>query len=293
MLQVIDAAFLLRRAHNGRRVKLQVLNNAKSGGCLENCSFCSQSQRHQAQVLRYKLKSAQELFTAGEDAHRKGALTYCMVMACSRPKEPELQEVCEAASRLKERLPRLHLCASLGFLSHEQAQALAASGVDRYNHNLETSRGYFPKLVTSHSYQDRLDTLLAARDAGLELCCGGIIGAGESLQDRVDLAFSIKELAAKAVPVNFLDPRPHTPLAAHTGPGPADCLRALAMFRFVHPDRELRAAGGREACLRSMQPLALYLVDSIFTSGYLTTGGQGWTEDVSMIEDAGFSVAVD
>ena len=293
LLAVIQAAYRLRNAHHGRKVKLQVLNNAKSGGCLEDCSFCSQSLQHQTQVPRTKLKNAEAIFSAGEQAHRAGARTYCMVMACSRPHEAELRVVTEAARRLKERFPKLHLCASLGFLAPQQAQALVASGVDRYNHNLETSRRYFPQMVTSHTYQDRLDTLLAAQSSGLELCCGGIVGAGETDQDRVDLAFAIRELGAKAVPVNFLDPRPETPLAARPRPQPRDCLRTLAMFRFVHPGRELRAAGGREVCLRSLQPLALYVVDSIFTAGYLTTSGQGQSADVAMIEDAGFCVSVE
>jgi len=185
----------------------------------------------------------------------------------------------------------IRICTSLGLLREGQAEKLAAAGVDRFNHNLETSRNFFPEICSTHSYEDRVATVMAAKRAGMEACCGGIMGMGETDEDRVALAFELRDLEVESIPVNFLDPRPGTPLSESPRLSPADCLRALCMFRFVNPSRDIRIAGGREANLRRMQPLALYPANSLFVDGYLTTPGQGFEADVQMIEDAGFRVA--
>ena len=185
----------------------------------------------------------------------------------------------------------INVCTSLGLLSEGQAEQLAAAGVTRFNHNLESSREHFPEVCTTHSYDDRIRTVRAAKAAGMEACCGGIMGMGETLEDRVALAFEVRELEVESIPVNFLDPRPGTPLAHQTRLTPPDCLRALAMFRFVNPSRDIRMAGGRETNLRQLQALALYPANSLFCNGYLTTPGQGAEADIRMITDAGFRVA--
>ena len=292
LLPLLHAAYRVRARHHGRRVRVNVLENAKSGACPEDCTFCTQSARAGAEIERYPLRSAGEIVEGARRAVEMGASTYCVVTGNSRPSGSDLETVCEAARRIKEALP-IRLCTSLGLLDREQARTLAAAGVDRYNHNLETSERYFPEVCTTHRWQDRVETVRAARDAGLEVCCGGIIGLGESAKDRVDLAFALRELAVESIPVNFLDPRPGTPLANRPRPSPTDCLRGLALFRLANPQAiDVRAAGGRERCLRSLQPLALFAANSIFADGYLTVGGQGLDADLRMIREAGFTAEV-
>ena len=192
--------------------------------------------------------------------------------------------------RIKRTHPRLQLCWSMGLLNEAQARRLKAAGVDRYNHNLETSERFFPRICTTHTYADRLATARTAKAAGLELCCGGLLGMGEDAEDRVDLAFALRGVDADSIPVNLLDPRPGTALEKLPRMTPTEGLRTLAMFRFVHPRAEVRIAGGREAVLGPLQPLAFYAVNSMFTRGYLTTGGQGLDADRAMVKAIGFQI---
>ncbi|MFW6193742.1 MAG: biotin synthase BioB, partial [Gemmatimonadota bacterium] len=290
LLAVLDAAFRVRRRHHGREVRVHVLRNAKSGVCPEDCGFCSQSLHFEAEVPRYGMQDADELVEGAGEAHGMGAVTYCIVTATRGPAAGEVEAVCEATRRIKERWP-LDVCASLGILKDGQAEALAEAGVDRYNHNLETSRGHFPEIVSTHSWEDRVETVKRAKAAGMEACCGGIMGMRESAEDRVDLALALREIGVESVPVNLLDPRPGTPLADAGKLDPSEALATLAMFRLVHPEADVRIAGGREAVLGSMQPLALYAANSLFTDGYLTTPGQEESEDHRMIRQAGFEPA--
>lgn len=290
LLSLLQAAFEVRRRHYGRDVNLHVLLNAKSGLCSEDCGFCSQSARAESGVEKYSLRSADEIVAGAREAHRLGAVKYCIVTSTRAPSAKEMDVMCAAARRIKAEV-LIKVCTSLGFLTEAQAKQLAAAGVDRYNHNLETSERYFPSICRTHSYSDRVATVRAAKAAGMETCCGGIIGLGEQLEDRVDWALALRDLQVDAIPVNFFDPRPGTPLGNLARPKPADCLRTLAMVRLVNPGRDVRAAGGREACIGHLQPLVLFAANSIFTRGYLTTGGQGETADRAMIEQAGFRVA--
>jgi biotin synthase len=292
LLALLHAAYLVRAHHHGRRVLVNVLNNAKSGACPEDCTFCTQSARSGAEIERYPLKTVPEIVDGARRAAAMGASTYCVVTGMTRPTERDLETICAAAREIKERFP-IRLCTSLGLLSSEQAGTLAAAGVDRYNHNLETSERHFPRVCTTHRYEDRVATIRAARAAGLEVCGGGIIGLGESPEDRVELALSLRELRVESIPVNFLDPRPGTPLADRPRPSPADCLRGLALMRIANPQAvDVRAAGGREVCLGTMQPLALWAANSIFANGYLTVGGQGVEADLRMIREAGFTAEI-
>lgn len=290
LLAVLDAAFRVRLHYHGREVRLHVLRNAKSGTCPENCAFCSQSVRVDSGISRYRMQTVDQLVEGARAAHERQAVKYCMVTATRGPSESELDTVCEAVRTIKAELP-IEICTSLGLLDDHQARRLAEAGVHRFNHNLETSRNFFPSVCQTHSYDDRLRTVRAAKAAGMEICCGGIIGMGESLEDRVDLAFTLRELGVESIPVNFMDPRPGTPLAELERLSPMACLRALAMFRLTNPDVEIRVAGGREVNLRHLQPLALYPANSMFTEGYLTTPGQGAEADRAMIAEAGFEVA--
>jgi biotin synthase len=191
--------------------------------------------------------------------------------------------------QIKQRY-NLKVCACLGLLTGEQAQRLKACGVDRVNHNLNTSEEFYGEICSTHTFQDRMNTLRAVRDAGIELCSGGIIGLGEKHDDLVSMALALRELRVESIPVNFLIPIPGTPLEDEGRLTPRDCLRALAMFRFTNPSSELRIAGGREVHLRSLQPLGLYPANSIFVGDYLTTKGQLPEEDYRMIEDSGFVI---
>jgi biotin synthase len=290
LLDVLQAAYLIRKNFFGKKVSLHVLKNAKSGVCPEDCSFCSQSKSSTADIEEYEMQSADEIVIGAQDAADMQALRYCVVTSARSPSENELQVITEAAARIKREYPQLELCASMGFLTEEKARRLKESGVDRFNHNLETSANFYPSICSTHQYEDRVETAKTVKKVGLDLCCGGLIGMGETLEDRVDLAMALKELKADSAPINFLDPREGTGLEGAARVTPNDCLRTLAMFRFVLTYAEVRIAGGRETCLRDLQPLSLYPANSMFTNGYLTTGGQDFEADQRMIEDAGFEL---
>jgi biotin synthase len=288
-LALLDAAFRVRRAHWGLRVSLHVLENAKMGACPEDCGFCSQSSKYSSPSGEAPMKSVDDLVEGARRAHATRAKRYCMVTATRGPSQRDLDTICEAATRIKAEMD-IELCASLGLLTEAKAQRLAASGVDRFNHNLETSERHYEKIVSTHTWRDRVETVRIAQRAGMDTCCGGIVGLGESEEDLLDLAFALRDLDVDSVPVNFLDARPGTPLAGYPLVEPAYALRALCMFRLVHPRTDLRVAGGREITLRALQAMALYPANSIFTQGYLTTGGATAHSDHQMIKDAGFEL---
>jgi len=290
LLALLHAAFRVRARHHGRDVRLHVLQNAKSGRCSEDCAFCSQSSRFETGVDTYRLQTVEELVEGARRAHAMGAVKYCMVTATRGPSQRDLDTVCEAVRRIKAEM-NINVCTSLGLLKEGQAEQLAAAGVTRFNHNLESSERYYGELCSTHSWEERVTTVKRARAAGLEACCGGIMGMGESEDDRLELAFTLRALEVESIPVNFLDPRPGTPLGERARLTPQECLRILCMFRFVNPTRDIRIAGGREVNLRDLQALALWPANSLFVNGYLTTGGAGYERDVRMIEDAGFRVA--
>ncbi|HET9869631.1 MAG TPA: biotin synthase BioB [bacterium] len=285
-LSLVDAAYRVRRHFHGNKVRIHVLQNAKSGACPEDCGFCSQSSKYQTPASTYPMLDVEELVEGARKAKSAGAWKYCMVTATRGPSNRDLDVICEATRRIKSE-GGIKVCTSLGILTPEKARRLAEAGVDRFNHNLETSERHYAKIVSTHSYQDRVATTQYAREAGMEICSGGIIGLGEETEDILELCYALRRVGATSVPVNFLDPRPGTPLGGGTPVDPYYALRVLCFFRFVHPDVDLRAAGGREITFRSLQPLVLYVVNSIFTNGYLTTGGQGENADHRMIQDMG------
>jgi len=288
-LGLLDAAFRVRRAHWGRRVSLHVLENAKLGACPEDCGFCSQSQTHASPGGEAPIKTVDELVAWARRAHAARAKRYCMVTATRGPSQRDLDVICAAAAQIKAELD-IELCASLGLLTEAKAERLASAGIDRFNHNLETSERHYGAIVTTHTWRDRVETVRIAQRAGMDTCCGGIVGLGETLDDLLDLAFALRELDVDSVPVNFLDARPGTPLAGYPRVEPGFALRALCMFRFVHPRTDLRVAGGREITLRALQVMALYPANSMFTQGYLTTAGATPHDDHQMIRDAGFEL---
>ncbi len=289
VLAILAAGFRIRQKYFGRTVQLYFLMSAKSGLCPEDCQYCSQSKISDAPIPKYNILRRDVLLQAAALASERGAKTYCLVISARGPNEREMRAVEEVVPEIKRR-HGLDICACLGLLSREQADRLKACGVDRVNHNLNTSESYYAEICTTHTYADRVQTLRHVRDAGMEMCSGGIIGMGEKHQDVVSMAFDLRELGVHSIPLNFLNAIDGTPLAGNDALTPQDCLRALAMFRFVNPTRELRISGGREIHLRSLQPLGLYVANSLFVGDYLTTKGQAPQADYDMIRDLGFDV---
>ncbi|MCC6493367.1 MAG: biotin synthase BioB [Pirellulales bacterium] len=289
LLDLLAAAYRVRRRYFGNTVQLYFLMNAKSGLCPEDCGYCSQSKVSEAEIPRYNILNREKLLAGAAAAAERQAKTYCIVISARGPNEREIAAVEEIVPEIKARYG-LDVCACLGLLTPEQARRLAACGVDRVNHNLNTSEEHYADVCTTHTYQDRVSTLRAVRAAGMELCSGGIIGMGEQPRDVVSMALELRDLGVESIPVNFFNPIEGTPLAGHSELTPNYCLKVLAMFRLVNPNRELRIAGGREIHLRSLQPLGMYAANSIFVGDYLTTKGQIPEADYAMLRDMGFEI---
>ncbi|WP_059005955.1 biotin synthase BioB [Streptomyces specialis] len=290
LLDVVAAAGKVRRQWFGRRVKLNYLVNLKSGLCPEDCFYCSQRLGSQADVLKYTWLKPQEAADAASAGVAGGAKRVCLVASGRGPTDRDVDRVSETISAIRERHGDVEVCACLGLLSEGQAERLKEAGADAYNHNLNTSEATYGDICTTHEFADRVSTVKQAQAAGLSACSGLIAGMGETDEDLVDVAFALRELDPDSVPVNFLIPFEGTPLGKEWNLTPQRALRILAMVRFVCPDSEVRLAGGREQHLRTLQPLALHLVNSIFLGDYLTSEGQAGQADLAMIADAGFEV---
>jgi biotin synthase len=273
LLEILAAAYRVRRHWFGNTVQLYFLKSKVS----------------EAEIPRYNLLSRDKLLDGARIAAARGSKTYCIVISARGPSEREIQAVESIVPEIKQQYD-LEVCACLGLLTADQALRLAACGVSKVNHNLNTSPEFYEQICTTHTYQDRIDTLRAVRQAGLALCSGGIIGMGERDEDVVRMAMELRELAVESIPLNFLIDIAGTPLANTSRLTPRYCLKALAMFRLVNPQSELRIAGGRELHLGCLQPLGLYAANSIFVGDYLTTKGQPPEADYRMIEEMGFVV---
>src|SRR5215469_9527184 len=290
LMDVVAAAFRVRRRFFGRRVKLNYLVNIKSGLCPEDCFYCSQRVGSAADVLKYTWLKTDEVVASAEAGVAGGARRVCLVASGRGPTDRDVERVCDSIVSFRERHPDVEVCACLGLLTEGQAERLRAAGTTAYNHNLNTSGGHYADICSTHEYADRVSTVTAAKQAGLSPCSGLIAGLGETDEDLTDVAFALRALEPDSVPVNFLIPFEGTPLAKKWDLTPQRCLRILAMVRFVCPSSEVRLAGGREIHLRSLQPLALHIVNSIFLGDYLTSEGQAGSKDLEMIADAGFTV---
>ena len=293
LLDLLAAAHRVRRAHFGRRVKMNFLVNLQSGLCAEDCSYCSQSKISKAPVEKYKFLSADEIVEMADRAVSAGAARLCLVASMRGPSERDLDSLNESVRRVKERHPRLEICASMGLLKDGQAERMKDAGVDAYNHNLNTSESHYEKICHTHTYEDRIDTVQRAKSAALSPCSGAIFGMGESVDDILDVAYRLRETGVDSIPINFLIPVPGTTLQGKNDLTPNRCLKILCLFRFLNPAMELRIAGGRELHLRSLQTLGLYVANSIFVGDYLTTKGQSAAADRQMVRDMGFEVVGD
>jgi biotin synthase len=289
LLSLLDAAYRVRRQHFGKEVQLYYLKNAKSGLCPEDCSYCSQSKISDAPIEKYAMLNAERLLDGARQAYESNARTYCIVASGRGPTDREVDHVSNVVRQIKEKYG-LHVCCCLGLLKPDQAARLKEAGVDRVNHNLNTSERFHDEICSTHTFRDRLDTLDRCREVGLELCAGMIVGMGESNDDVVDVALKLGEMQVESIPVNFLNTIDGTPLQSLEQLDARYCLKVLAMFRLTNPSTEIRVAGGREVNLRSMQAMSLYAANSMFVSDYLTTPGQKAEEDFNMIRDLGFEV---
>ena len=287
LLEQLAAAYRVRRAAWGRKVRLHFLLNAQSGLCPEDCGYCSQSKISSAEIEKYPMLAKERILEAADRAAQLKAGTMCMVISGRTPGETVFGKVLDAVRAVRERHD-LKICACLGLLNADQVRRLKEAGVETINHNLNTSANFTPEIVSTHTFDDRVGTVQAVRDGGMKTCSGGILGMGESDDDVIDLAMSLREIDVKSVPVNFLIPVPGTAFAGVRELDPRRCLRILCLYRFLLPTQEIRISGGREVHLRSMQVMGLYPANSIFIGDYLTTQGQTAREDLRMIEDAGF-----
>lgn len=288
---LVALAHKVRLAFCGPEVELESLINAKSGACPEDCAFCSQSARFATDVDVYAFLDIDEVLDAARATKAAGATQFCIVVAVRGPAERLLRKVIDAVDAVHAETG-LEVACSLGLLTPEQAERLAAAGVKRYNHNLEACRELFPTICTTHSYDDRLDTAHLAMDAGMELCCGGILGMGETLEQRIDFAFELAALNPCEVPINFLDPRPGTPLEDQDLLSPREALQAIALFRLVLPGAWLRLAGGREKVLGELQAIGMLAgANALIVGNYLTTTGRSPEDDHALLDALGMPVA--
>jgi biotin synthase len=278
----------VREARHGRRVKFCGILSAKQGQCTEDCRFCAQSARYRTGSAAFPLRSLREMVEAAAKPSARFCDSFGLVTSGLGPKRGREWERLLRAFRRVADAGGPSACASLGVLDESAARQLAESGVRRYNHNLETSRRHFPSICTTHSYDDRVATIRAARDAGLQVCSGGIFGMGETLEDRVDMAMELRKLNVHSIPINFLNPVPGTPLAHVPPPTPRECLRIVAVYRLVFPSKDIKLAGGRETALRDLQSWMFYAgANGAILGNYLTTSGRDAEDDLRMVEDLG------
>ncbi|MBF8417532.1 biotin synthase BioB [Heyndrickxia coagulans] len=290
VLALVHGAYQIRRHFYGKKVKLNLIINAKSGLCPEDCGYCAQSIKAATKIDRYPLVSKQTIVEGAKEAKKNKIGTYCIVMSGRRPTNREVDTVIAAVEEIKRDVEQLKICACLGLVTEEQAFKLKAAGVDRFNHNINTSANHHANITTTHGYEDRVNTIENVKKAGISPCSGVICGMGETDKDIIDMAFALKDLDADSIPVNFLHPVKGTKLENMDELTPIRCLKILSLFRFVNPTKEIRIAGGREYHLRSLQNLGLFIANSIFIGDYLTTEGQDAKEDYQLIEDLGFEI---
>lgn len=282
-----NCANIITRTFNGDMVDVETLVNAKSGRCPEDCSFCAQSSFYDTGIKKYPLLSKEELFERAKKAQEGGATSFCLVCAYRDPPEKDFQHICEAIKEIKSKV-KIEVNVSLGFMTLSRARELKKLGVKRYNHNLEAAESYFEKICNTHKFSDRLNTAKIVKEAGLQLCSGGILGMGESARQRIELAFSLASLNPDEVPVNILIGREGTPLAGIEPIQPLDAIKTIAVWRFIMPKTILKIAGGREVHLKENDKMALRAgANGIITGGYLTTGGNEANRDIAMIREIG------
>jgi len=292
LLSLLDAAFMVRKHFHGKTVTVHIINNVSNGLCSEDCNYCPQSQSSNAEIVEYSEKNEEEILAEAKQAYEAGAYRYCMVYAGRRHSEQKTERIANLVRTIKAQYP-IQVCVSAGIMDENSTRLLKQAGLDRLNHNLNTSSSQYPKICTTHTFADRLNTLKAARKVDLEVCSGIIAGMGETAEELVELAIMLRNLEAKSIPINFLLPVAGNKLEIAQDLFPEYCLKILCLFRFINPQAEIRTAAGREYHLRSMEVMSLYPANSLFMDGYLNTRGKSRQDTLKMIIDAGFTIKSD
>jgi biotin synthase len=293
LAELLDVTYGLRKKYKGNTVGVQLLTNGRSGNCSQNCAYCAQSRESKADIDTYRMVPYKKLSRNGQAVKEKKLARHCIGLSGIRFSDSEIDEFAALVRNLKKEADT-HICCSIGFLSPAQARELKDAGVNRINHNLNTSRNYYPQICTTHSYDDRVANIKMLQDLGFEICSGGIVGMGETNADVADMFLELRGINPQSVPVNFLLPLKGTALEG-TGTAhltPEYCLKVLCLARLMLPRADIRCAAGREVYLKGHEREMFKAVDSIFASGYLTAGGQGIDETIRIITDAGFEYRV-
>jgi biotin synthase len=290
LTELARAANQITREFNGNKVDVEQLNNIKKNACSEDCSFCGQSAFFDTGIETYQLPPPEEVVTRAKKAKDEGAESYCLVAAWREPSTRDFEKVCRIIEQVNDKVGISVEC-SLGFLTEQQAKKLKELNVKRYNHNLETAKSKFAEICTTHTYEDRIKTLQIARDAGLELCTGGIIGLGETPAQRLELILALAEIYPEEVTINILVPIPGTPLELQTPIEKSEIIRMFSVIRFLLPESVIKISGGRETNLEdSGEELLQSGANGIITEGYLTLGGNKTEQDIKMIKKIGLEV---
>lgn len=290
---ILAATHALREEHFGDKIELCSIINAKSGRCAENCAFCAQSAHHATDAPVFPLKTQEEIVSGARQAEADGSHCYGIVTSGTRVREGKEFDRILASLREIRSTTAIDPSASLGILDEASARALRDAGCVTYHHNLETARSFFPNICTTHDYEEDVQTVRVAKAAGMKVCCGGIFGLGESLEQRVELCLTLAELDVDSIPLNFLNPIPGTPLEHQRQLTPMDCLRIIALFRLVHPTKRISVCGGREPNLRDFQSwIFMAGASGTMIGNYLTTSGRNREADLQMFRDAEVQIDV-
>jgi len=289
IFDLFDLANRVRIKYKGNKVDLCSIVNAKSGSCPEDCSFCAQSAHNNSSSDIYPLRDKTSIIEAASSAKKQGVKRFCVVTSGKKPSDSELDVICGHIYEIKK--IGLSPCATLGMLDLNQLKILKSAGLHRYHHNLETSEAFFSEICTTHTYEDKIKTIEMARSIGLSICSGGIFGLGESWEDRIEMAFALREIGVDSVPVNFLTPVEGTPMGSKELLDPLEALKIIAIYRLIMPDTEIRVCGGRPATLRSLNALIFTAgADGLLLGNYLTTLGRSPDDDLQMIKDMGLVI---
>ena len=291
--ELIARAEKLRRKYKGNHVSIHILTNARSGNCSQDCAYCAQSCRSKADIDKYKWVADEKLYADNDFVNEHHLSRHCIGLRGMKFTDAEIEELAEKIRKMKEQ--GTHLCCSIGFLTEKQALMLKEAGLDRINHNLNSSRAYYHNICSTHTFEQRVANIKMLQGLGFEICSGGIIGMGESKEDVVDMLLELREIRPEALPINFLLPIPGTPLehADMSALTTAYCMKVLCLARLLVPQSDIRCAAGREIYFKGEEKNLLRVVDSIFASGYLTAGGQGIKDTIQAIEDAGFTYEIE
>ena len=286
---LLDAAYRLRTKYKGNRVNIQLLTNVRSGNCTQNCAYCAQSRDSEAPIEKYRYVEDKKLYGDNDMVDEFHLSRHCIGLSGIRFADSDIESLAERIRKMKKN--GTQICCSIGFLTEHQAQILKDAGLNRINHNLNSSRRFYPSICTTHTYQERIDNLRMLKRIGFEICSGGIIGMGESKEDVVDMMFELKELNPESVPINFLLPVNGTRLAERdiSALTPEYCIKVLCLARLMLPKSDIRCAAGREVYFKGYEKTLFKIVDSIFASGYLTEGGESLEKTFRTIEEAGFT----